>query len=43
MYRNNRETGSWFVDDFKPMIADRQFASTMGPGKYESAERPDAY
>ena len=43
MYRTNRETGTWFVDDFKPMIADRQHAASMGPGKYESPDRPDAY
>jgi len=43
MYRTNRETGTWFVDDFKPMIADRAHASSMGPGKYESPDRPEAY
>lgn len=43
MYRTNRETGEWFVGDHKPMIADRKYAASMGPGKYESPDRPDAY
>jgi len=25
------------------MIADRTHAASMGPGKYESPDRPDAY
>ena len=43
MYRTNRNTGSWFAADHKPMIADRQHAASMGPGKYESVDRPEAY
>lgn len=35
MYRSNRDTGSWFQDDHKPMIQDRQHANSVGPGKYD--------
>ena len=43
MYRTNRDTGSWAVNDFKPLIADRAHAASMGPGMYESPDRPGAY
>ncbi len=43
MYRSHRETGGWFVGDWKPMIQDREHVSSMGPGKYETPDRPDAY
>lgn len=40
MYRTNRDTGKWFVADFKPEIKDREFSKNQSPGVYDSVENP---
>lgn len=37
MLRGARDTASWFDNDNKATIVDKEIASGIGPGKYEVA------